>query len=80
MPNEWISKRLDDVASLYTSPDPETAREILDKYDVQYVYVGELEQSYYPAAGLEKFERMRADGSLSLVYHNERVKIYSVVG
>jgi uncharacterized membrane protein len=51
---------------------------ILRKYEVRYIYVGEVERIYYPGAGLEKFERMRADGQLDLVYQNEQVTIYEV--
>ncbi len=79
MPDQWVTQRLDDVQRLYTDPDPEGAMELLRKYDVRYVYVGDVERIYYPGPGLEKFELMRAQGLLNLAYHNERVRIYEVV-
>jgi YYY domain-containing protein len=79
MPDQWVSQRLDDVQRLYTDPDPEVAMELLRKYEVRYIYVGDVERIYYPGTGLEKFELMRAQGLLDLVYHNERVRIYQVV-
>ena len=80
MPGSWIDERLDDVQRLYSDPSSEVALELLREYDVRYVYLGDVERIYYPAAGLDKFEAMRAQGLLNLVYHNERVKIYEVVG
>jgi len=79
MPNEWIDRRLNDVQRLYSDTSAAVAQEILAKYDVRYVYVGEVERVYYPASGLAKFESMRAEGLLRLAYHNERVQIYEVL-
>jgi YYY domain-containing protein len=78
MPGEWIDRRLRDVTDLYRDSDVNTALNIIQKYDVRYIYVGELERDYYPGPGLDKFENMRAQGLLSLAYHNERVQIYEV--
>jgi len=79
MPDQWITRRLDDVWKLYTDTSVESALELISKYGVRYIYVGDVERIYYPGAGLEKFERMRAEGLLRLAYYNERVKIYEVV-
>ena len=49
------------------------------KYEVRYIYLGDVERIYYPGSGLNKFEAMCDQGSLKLVYHNERVSIYEVV-
>ena len=35
------------VAEIYQSPDPSRVRELLERYDVQYVYVGRREQISY---------------------------------
>jgi uncharacterized membrane protein len=79
MPGQWIDRRLRDIATLYRDMDPSVAQEILKKYDVRYIYLGELERIYYPGPGLDKFEVMRAQGVLKLAYHNEKVMIYEVV-
>jgi uncharacterized membrane protein len=80
MPVSWIDQRLTDLQRLYTDPSPDVALEVLRKYDVRYIYLGDVERIYYPGPGLEKFEVMRAQGLLGLVYHNERVKIFEVLG
>jgi YYY domain-containing protein len=79
MPNEWVTDRLNDVSRLYNDPEPSAALDIIAKYGVRYIYVGDLERSYYGADGLAKFARMRADGQLALVHKNEHVDIYEVV-
>ncbi len=37
-------------------------RPLLDKYQVQYIYIGPLERIYYGDAGVAKFEQAAADG------------------
>ena len=58
--------------------DREEALELLDKYRVEYIYVGELERHYYLQQGLEKFDRMLGT-DLELVYVNPGVQIYRVL-
>jgi YYY domain-containing protein len=79
MPVSWIDQRIGDLQRLYSDPSPEVALEVLRKYEVSYIYLGDVERIYYPGPGLDKFEVMRAQGLLNLVYHNERVRIYEVV-
>ena len=40
-------ERADDVRALYTEPDPIIVRDLLEKYDIEYVYVGVLERDLY---------------------------------
>jgi len=80
MPETWIDERIRDVQRLYSDTDTQVALEILRKYEVSYVYLGDVERIYYPGPGLDKFEVMRAQGQLKLAYHNERVRIYEVLG
>ncbi len=53
-----VEQRQRDVKTAYETTDPETLRAVLAKYDVAYIVVGGVERAYYPAAGLEKFERL----------------------
>jgi YYY domain-containing protein len=78
MPGQWIDQRLWDVQQLYSDASPEAAMEIIRRYNVRYIYVGEVERIYYSESGLAKFERMRVDGLLELAYRNEQVNIYLV--
>jgi uncharacterized membrane protein len=72
-----VQERVRDVDAIFNSPTPESVRPLLDKYRVEYVYVGGLERAYYPAPGIEKFERMVGSG-LERVYRQDAVTIYRV--
>jgi YYY domain-containing protein len=64
--------RRDDVMLIYTTPDWDTARSILEKYDVRYVYIGLLERIYAPV-NEEKFAQ-----NLKLVFQQGSVSIYEM--
>ncbi|MGI6011387.1 MAG: DUF2298 domain-containing protein [Ruminococcus sp.] len=44
---EALNERRADVETIYTSQDENAVRELLDKYSVEYVYVGTLEREKY---------------------------------
>lgn len=73
-----IDQRLRDVRTIYNDPNPDVALELLQRYDVKYVYVGGLERAYYDSLGLRKFETMLASGSIEQVYNADDVIIYEV--
>ena len=53
--HEPLSGRSEDITAIYTTEDVEEARRLLDKYGVDYVYVGDRERQAYGEAGLAKF-------------------------
>jgi len=61
------------IETLYTSPAVESSRALLDEYDIEYVYVGELEKSTYNVSWpvLDKFESL-----MEVVYEGGEVTIY----
>ena len=38
---------LNDILQMYTSEDPNNVEELLQKYDVTYIYIGDREKSTY---------------------------------
>jgi uncharacterized membrane protein len=70
---EVQNARTPDIELIYNSRDPQTALELLEKYDVTYVYVGPLERSEYDPRGLDKFERF-----MEVVYRQGSVTIYRI--
>jgi uncharacterized membrane protein len=78
-PGWLVASRVNDVSLLYNTEDIRQAQELLDKYNVGYVYVGNLETVYYSPAGLYKFDQMAADGLLEEVYRNRGTSIYRVI-
>jgi YYY domain-containing protein len=79
MPGWVIDRRLQDVSSLYQTVDAAVAQEVLDRYNVKYVVVGDLERATYAPEGLAKFDQMAAAGALRVVFENEGTKIYVVI-
>ena len=73
-----IDSRIQDVRTIYSTLNAADAMRLLNRYRVSYIYVGDLERTFYDPSGIAKFDVMRASGQLELVYENERVKIYRV--
>ena len=63
--------RKQDVEQAYKTTSADEARDILEKYGVEYVYVGRLEKEAYGEAGLAKFASF-----MEVAYQNEGVTIY----
>jgi len=60
-----------DVKTIYTTTDVQQAKDLLERYDVDYVYVGRMERQEYGEAGLAKFKEFMIP-----VLQNESVTIY----
>jgi YYY domain-containing protein len=76
-PSEWVYERVDDVGEFYLTSDVDRCQELLDKYAVEYIVVGQLEQAVYPQDGLDKFTAQ--NGVLwDEVYASEDTHIYHV--
>jgi len=80
LPDRLVNWRRDDVRDCYDTNSVPHAQEILARYGVRYVYVGEYERAYYDPAGLAKFDLMADQGLLRVAYDAWGVKIYEVVG
>ena len=65
-----VSERRDEVDSFYDTPLRSSALKILNKYQVKYVYIGELERAKYGTAGIAKFKSMVADGLVQVYPEN----------
>jgi YYY domain-containing protein len=54
-PSDWVFSRVDDVSKFYSEPDINQTLKIIDKYNIEYVVIGQLEKAVYPPEGIEKF-------------------------
>ena len=72
---ETVSKRIAEVARIYNTPSSQEALDIMRKYGVEYVYLGQVERLYYNPVGLAKFDT-GLDGALEQVYENRDVRIF----
>jgi len=66
-------KREADLERLFTTTNTQEAQEILDHYNVTYIYIGPFELTRYPASGLNKFATM-----FPAVYTGDGATIYQV--
>ena len=73
---QQIHERAAHVRLAYETTQAGTALDLLERYGVFYVVVGELERLNYDAKGLEKFERMAESGRLVKVYESESIAIF----
>lgn len=72
-----INSRMADVNAIYTTPGFELAGNLIDKYGVKYIVIGEVEKLYYPDSGLRKiYEGL--DGKLEKIYEADGVIIMKV--
>ncbi|MEA3407038.1 MAG: DUF2298 domain-containing protein [Chloroflexota bacterium] len=78
-PWEQLGSRQEDAEAIFRSTDVERVQDLLDKYRVRYIYVGQLERNAYDAAGLAKFDVLVDQGAITRVFHNAGVDIYRVV-
>jgi uncharacterized membrane protein len=73
-----VALRQADVREFYTTADLQRARDILERYDVEYVIVGDVERNFYPGGGLQKFDS-GLGGYLEKVYENPGMQIWRVI-
>lgn len=64
--------RKDDIQTLYTTSDWATAQQIIGRYDIRYIVVGNLERNTYPV-NEEKFSRF-----LKPIFQQRSVTVYEV--
>ena len=92
---EQIGQRDGLYMEFWNTDDPARAWQLIQTLDISYIYLGQLEQTlynpkltgtlmqwgvtYYASSGLGKFDTLRAEGRLELVYQNERTRIYRAV-
>ncbi len=67
-----LGTRQDDIKTLYGTPSWQTALAIINQYNIQYIYIGDLEHSTYPV----QEDKFRAH--LTQVFHQGNVTIYEV--
>ena len=74
-----VSERRDEIDRFYDTPLRSSALKTLNKYQVKYVYIGELERAKYHSVGISKFKNMAADGLVQVYPANGSDKETPVV-
>jgi uncharacterized membrane protein len=73
----WL--RANEIAVFYESTDAQTTVDFLNRYDVRYIIVGQLERAAYTAQGLAKFDLWNGQ-YWHEVYRDGQTVIYEVGG
>ena len=74
---ELVESRVAEIGNFYSTDDMQSAESFLEKYDVRYIVVGQLERAEYPGSGLTKFDQY--NGKLwNAVYRGGDTVIYQV--
>lgn len=73
-----VVRRIEDVRTIYQTPDAGQALALMRGYGVEYVYLGQLERLYFPGRGLDKFEG-ELSGLLDKVFDNGETAIYRML-
>ncbi|WP_292389840.1 DUF2298 domain-containing protein [Methanosarcina sp. UBA5] len=71
--DEEIRTRLEDVNTIYTTSSKKKALELMNKYNISYVYIGQLERQMYDV----KTDKFEDESYFELVYQDS-VQIYKV--
>ncbi|MDP3987889.1 MAG: DUF2298 domain-containing protein, partial [Candidatus Levybacteria bacterium] len=79
--HEWLwrgtydipAPRIAEVQNLYESRDLNLTKNLINKYDISYVFVGDLERQKYPNLAEQKFQELG-----KIIYESGQTKIYKI--
>ncbi|MFH1186877.1 MAG: DUF2298 domain-containing protein [Candidatus Levyibacteriota bacterium] len=80
--HEWLwrgsydipSPRIEEVKILYETEDRKKARKIIKKYNIELIFIGELEKEKYQNLNEDKFKDLG-----KIIYKNPEVNIYQIL-
>jgi YYY domain-containing protein len=73
-----VRQRIRDVNVMYSTVDRRQLERLLERYQVEYIYVGPVERLYYSGAGLRKFDDM-VGSRLEVFFQSDPVTVYHVL-
>ncbi|QQG40860.1 MAG: hypothetical protein HYV37_00870 [Candidatus Levyibacteriota bacterium] len=79
--HEWLwrgtydipAPRINEVKMLYETSDLTSTKQLMDKYKISLIFIGDLERQKYPNLNIKKFDRLG-----KIIYQNNQTKIYQV--
>ncbi|MBT3322503.1 MAG: hypothetical protein HN392_09495 [Anaerolineae bacterium] len=76
-PPHLVTDRVAEIRAFYETTNIDEALAFIEKYHIEYIVLGQVEQNYYAGAGLEKFAG--EDGVLwDEVFHEASTAIYKI--
>jgi YYY domain-containing protein len=76
-PSEWVTNRVEEIGTFYRTDSRAWTVDFLQRYNVRYIIVGQLEKAYYSGVGLDKFSAWNGD-LWQEVYRDRDTVIYQV--
>ena len=73
-----IDNRITEVDNFYNTQDIQSALEFLQRYQVQYIVISDLERAYYAPEGIAKFQEMVNQGMLQIVFGDDTPKMATI--
>jgi uncharacterized membrane protein len=61
LPSNWVTERVDEIRNFYTTSNADEAVAFIQKYQIKYIIVGQLEKIIYPGIGLDKFDNFNGN-------------------
>ena len=74
--DDTVQQRVKDVREIYDNPDKDSIYSLIEQYNIEYIFVGPKEKSFYGSMGLESFNRHSA---FEKVFENSEIKIYKII-
>ncbi len=78
-PGAQVGERDFAVNDFWQNPDPQRTLHLINQLGIDYIYIGQLERAVYGSNIAAKFEQLRQQDALELVYENPQTKIYKNV-
>jgi uncharacterized membrane protein len=75
--SDWVTQRVDEVNRIYNTLNKNEVGNFINRYDVSYIIVGQLEHAYYSIVGLSKFDAWNGD-LWEKVFEQGQTVIYKV--
>jgi uncharacterized membrane protein len=73
-----IQQRVVDMGLFYVTSTPDILLDLIQKYDIEYIVSGRLEQSVFGGRQMAALEALVNSGHLSIAYKNGQTRLYQV--
>ena len=73
-----VWQRSSEIASFYDTLDSSYVNDFIEKYNIDYIVVGQLERAYHDAFGIDKFS-LWEDDNWEMIYHDNQTTLYKVI-
>ena len=73
-----INERINDVDEFYSTEKLERKIQLVNKYNIDLIIIGELEKNKYPEKGIKALEGLELQNYFEVIYENEETEILKV--